>query len=803
MLLRRPLNLVLAFTLLFPSLLTQPAQGQLQCSQMKNRCSQSYLDGLPAPVLIPPAVRALQLVNCSCQTLLGAANAAAMAPNTPYPIFPQEGTWVMQPYGTTDSNGNPLNVLTIQVPPQWAYSVPKGSTGPNIWARTGCRYDPVTNRAQCETGSCGDQYDCSSGAFGPPGYSTIAEWTFYQPDGSWFFDYPDISLVNGANLTMDIEPLGGDALDPSAPTNEMWLNWNYPLSVFGNDLRANDPGSNQNCTDPNGNSFVLTRADIHKYGNRIYDYVIVDANGDPTMPKGNNPLACFSNCGKQEFNYALNDKECINPNNPNCYARSVFCADPNVTYGHSCVQDSDCTQYQGGVNLYTSCYYNDPANQTKGVCALRAFYQTPSTECPLTQQNGPHDPGAPAHKVACTFTYGSSNPLITKGDPNIYSAQPPAYKCGNLTDPSGNPVPCVGDDLIHQVFHGGLTWPNDPETYKGDAAAYRIIFSPGGTDVPITPAQSYVPLCQSLPSNYNYSAALVTCRNNIQNEGSIFGIAMSDNLAWSCALDQRGAASNGVLCRWNPPPPGNCSSPHTDKYVTKSACGKIDSGTSLSSTVITPALKDELFVEVTIANALNPVEMPSSIAGCAPTWTVVKSQSINNNEGLVIWYSGSSIRTSCKVVVTLANSNPAAMKVYDVPSATGMLDTFGVDSGSYVYPSPTYPTVTTGLITTTHQPDLLLGSLLQVNKQFTPITYWENWLTDADPSASTYPNCTSIGCPSDDGTDFLPGHGPNSSNAEAGHLYLAATGTYQINRSGGNFGSFDWGTVAIAIKLTQ
>ena len=80
---------------------------------------------------------------------------------------------------------------------------------------------------------------------------------------------------------------------------------------------------------------------------------------------------------------------------------------------------------------------------------------------------------------------------------------------------------------------------------------------------------------------------------------------------------------------------------------------------------------------------------------------------------------------------------------------------------------------------------------------------WGTRLTDADPSESTYPNCTSIGCPTDDGTDFLPGHGPNSSNADVGHLYLATTGTYEINRSGGNFGSFDWGTVAIAIELAQ
>ena len=52
--------------------------------------------------------------------------------------------------------------------------------GAEIWARTGCRYDIATNRAQCETGSCADQYDCSSAAQSQVGYTSIAEWTFYQ-----------------------------------------------------------------------------------------------------------------------------------------------------------------------------------------------------------------------------------------------------------------------------------------------------------------------------------------------------------------------------------------------------------------------------------------------------------------------------------------------------------------------------------------------------------------------------------------------------------------------------------------------
>jgi hypothetical protein len=32
------------------------------------------------------------------------------------------------------------------------------------------------------------------------------------------------------------------------------------------------------------------------------------------------------------------------------------------------------------------------------------------------------------------------------------------------------------------------TWPNDPQVYGGDAPLYRIVFAPGGTNVPITPS---------------------------------------------------------------------------------------------------------------------------------------------------------------------------------------------------------------------------------------------------------------------------------------------------------------------------
>ena len=51
------------------------------------------LAGLPAPTPTPPAVRVIQLVNCSDQTLLGAANAARNTATGPLTsVLPREGT---------------------------------------------------------------------------------------------------------------------------------------------------------------------------------------------------------------------------------------------------------------------------------------------------------------------------------------------------------------------------------------------------------------------------------------------------------------------------------------------------------------------------------------------------------------------------------------------------------------------------------------------------------------------------------------------------------------------------------------
>jgi hypothetical protein len=852
--------MILGAGFILPLLRGIPVQAQLASSSAGNVCAEAYLDSLPAPTPLNGAHRVVQMVNCSSQILLGAVPAAHQSGNQGFPVLPREGTWVMQPYSPTCSSASPTsctNILTIDIPPEWENTKCPGGApscpsvlGPRFWARTGCRYDIATNRAQCETGSCADQYDCSSAAQVDSGFTSLSEWTFYQPssDPKIFIDNPDISLVDGTSLNLDIQPVnppndgylngkcpegtpfaGKSICNPLAPTDQHWLMYNYPLTVHGNDLRANDAATNQNCSDASGKSFVIRRSDIDKT-NGVYGFVIEDEKGNPVMPAGDKPLACLNNCGRYEFAGAPSGS--CNPftndaAGTKCYGWNVFCAGDGTNYGKSCKTDNDCkVTYMGqSLDVHASCWKNTDPNQKTGTCSLRAIYQNTNMDCPVGLPNNPLA-GSPASQVACTFTYGSSNPLITAPPPaNIdYSDQPPAEPCANVIGPRGNAVPCVGDDIIHQVFHGGYTWPNDPEVFDSDSPLYRVIFAPGGTSVPITPAKDSIPLCSDLPSNYKYAKNFGLCANSVLNEGADFNIAKDNNMSWSCALGSQSANTNsGVLCRWHPAPTtkSGCAPPLTDQYVTNSACGLSASGTTLVSSGFQPNNNDPLFFEVSIAtpDPTKPVDLPVSISGCVPSsgpgsWTPVPGGSVtfgsqtNPDQGLVAWYTGTSNNNGqsgakCRVTVTLAQTTAATLKVYDVPGYNGTVETTSSASGSYDPTGTSQPAVfgQSAPVATANQNDLMLGSLLQVNQQLSPITYWQDWLTNAlnyNPPATI--NCESNLCPANDGTDYLSGHGPYSSNADAGHQSVGP-GQHALERRGFVVTAFNWGGAAIYVEL--
>jgi len=793
------LQIVLGVGLILPWCSAAQAQTEPPCG------SKEYMDNLVVPPPKDPNIkRQVQLINCSDQVILGAATASHAQGSPGWPVFPQSGTWVMQKY----TPGSTLNVLTIDIPPEWYGQQVKGQTS-NFWARTGCRYDPITNRAQCETGGCGGQYDCSSANLGAPPGTSLAEWTFYQLSEGYYRDFPDISAVNGANLTIDVYPRGGDAMNPTSDTDFHWLAYNWPLTVHGADLR--EPGKCQTAT--NG-VFQLLRSDIDQTTSVEKDYpllgyIIVDGNGNPAMPSGNNVLACLSNCGKYKFPTELGEAGCNPAKDKNCYAWTTFCAgDPGITYGQSCDSDLDCPQNKPGQDLHVACFHNSGPKE-KGTCQIRAFYKGTVSQC-----NNHPDPqfAAPASKVACNNTYGSINPL-DQGGANQYDwqDQPIVGSCKDVIfGGTGEAVACVGDDTLHSVLHGAYTWPNDPEVFGGDAPVYQIVFSPEGTGkAPITPAQP-LPACDSLPDNYMPSENRNNCSNPINDEYAEFGIGRirnggpqkwsSSGHDWPCAAgSQRASGDNGIVCHWNPPPADhcsltddgkcNCAPPLTDQHVTKSACGRIDSGTALISGSITPDSGDPLFLEVSIpcteyANGAcaNTVSPPLSVNGCVPTWSLAASQGVNTNQGLIAWYKGTSnTSAACTVTVTMSNSNPAELKIYDVPKFNGQVDTTSTASGMYT--SGPAPDVSAGSAKTTFSNDLQLGALLQVNLSATPITYWQNWLTNPPTDGPDTVDClmANTDCPRNDGTDYLPGHGPYSGNSEVGHN-LVTPGTHYFHR---------------------
>ncbi|BCA56952.1 hypothetical protein W02_40920 [Nitrospira sp. KM1] len=433
--------------------------------------------------------------------------------------------------------GSTANVLTIDIPPQWentkcAPGVQScDAVGPRFWARTGCRYDIASDRAQCETGGCGGKYDCSAAKQGASVGTTIAEWTFYEPVVAplppdkpilhYNKDSPDISAVDGVNLTIDIQPLNSsphDPFDALGGHDIQWLAEQYPLSKAGEDLRA--PGQ---CLD----TFRLKRSDLTS-GTRAF--VIVDNNGQPVG--GDSTVACFSNCAKYAYPAPPPENCDDSDHNSQCYLWKAFCLGDPSQYGPArgkCTQNSDCPV--GG-----ACWdLKDPKSPLDHTCQGRAFIK-----------NAICDPNV------CTYPYGYVDPVKNV---QFYSTQPPFGRC---TDVTSDPKKCIGDDTLHNVLPKAYTWPNDPQVYGGDATAYRVIFAPGGTTVPVTPAGP-IPMCSALPTIYGYASQYggpnsdsKPCDTPVNQGGAMFGVAFPNATSqkpWACDVGG-GSGDNGVICRW-------------------------------------------------------------------------------------------------------------------------------------------------------------------------------------------------------------------------------------------------------------
>src|SRR5262249_42807280 len=101
------------------------------------------------------------------------------------------------------------------------------------------------------------------------------------------------------------------------------------------------------------------------------------------------------------------------------------------------------------------------------------------------------------------------------------------------------------------VMPYGLTWPNDPETFVSDAHIFRVIFQPGGTNIPITDAGP-PPMCSDLPPAYG--SPDIKCPAGV-NRG-VFASAVPGGANWSCVVTKL-SIPPGVLGRfWAGSPAG-------------------------------------------------------------------------------------------------------------------------------------------------------------------------------------------------------------------------------------------------------
>ena len=448
----------------------------------------------------------VNLINQCPVTVLSAALG-------PTPVGTSNGSWVLKPG----------EKLSIDVPKEWESTAGNPNVnGPRFWAHTGCTYDVKSDRASCEGADCGGKYNCSAANKGgsPPG--TWAEFCFNCGDN---LTYYDVSLVDGAHMSMDIKPVNHSKSRPGNQGDPFWC-------------KSGLCNKNQDLRDPKicPKEFQLPNKQLK--------------NHNPNA--SSNITACFSNCGKWAYEKGLlgSDVTC-DPNRPHpnkkieniCQNWRKYCCQ-SPSSGKACKTDRDCLFGEACWNSTCQCrayYLNlkcDPKVCTHPYCECRT--QTHHLERPKNIRAN--------HKVK-----PKSNETITSKNcdnsvcPQGFSTQPLPKKC---TISQG----CVGDDTFHQVCTQSYTWPNDPQTYNCDAKEYDVTFCPGGTPVKMSDSIANIPDCQTLQKfpEYGYEKALQDCSIDIKNNKTFACARKTSHESWACGIDQNASCYNlGVLCQFN------------------------------------------------------------------------------------------------------------------------------------------------------------------------------------------------------------------------------------------------------------
>ncbi|XP_051139312.1 thaumatin-like protein 1 [Andrographis paniculata] len=172
--------------------------------------------------------------------------------------------------GTTGFHLPAHDTRSFQAEPGWSG---------RFWGRTACSFDSGSGR--CATGDCGtNQIECNGAGAAPP--ATLAEFTI----GSGAPDFYDVSLVDGYNLPMVIEPGGGGSGACGLTGCVADLNRMCP-----NELRA---GDGQGCKSACG-AFGLP------------EYCCREEYGSPATCRPSAYSEMFKNACPRSYSYAFDD----------------------------------------------------------------------------------------------------------------------------------------------------------------------------------------------------------------------------------------------------------------------------------------------------------------------------------------------------------------------------------------------------------------------------------------------------------------------------------------------------------------
>jgi hypothetical protein len=160
----------------------------------------SALGLVAALVVVAPGIGSARTAARSLPATVASASTRPLRPVT-FVNRTRETIWVAATPGSISGRtGWKLpadDSLTIQV---------ANNYNGRIWGRTGCRFN-AHGRGHCQTGDCGGLFQCTGWGEIP---ATLAE---YDLDAWDHLDFYDVSMVDGSNLPMYINSIGGKSKD--------------------------------------------------------------------------------------------------------------------------------------------------------------------------------------------------------------------------------------------------------------------------------------------------------------------------------------------------------------------------------------------------------------------------------------------------------------------------------------------------------------------------------------------------------------------------------------------------------------